>query len=57
MNIRTVDRLRLLVCLMKINLILAIEQNFGIQFDFDQLENLNSIAEITKALENDISNK
>jgi|TARA_B110000467_G_C17803047_1_gene206056 acyl carrier protein len=39
------------------NLILAIEQNFGIQFDFDQLENLNSIAEITKALENDISNK
>jgi len=39
------------------NLILAIEQNFGIQFNFDQLENLNSIAEITKALENDISNK
>jgi acyl carrier protein len=39
------------------NLILAIEQNLGIQFDFDQLENLNSIAEITKALENDISNK
>ena len=39
------------------NLILAIEQNFGIQFDFDQLENLNSIAEITKALENAISNK
>ena len=39
------------------NLILAIEQNFGIQIDFDQLENLNSIAEITKALENDISNK
>jgi acyl carrier protein len=39
------------------NLILAIEQKVGIQFDFDQLENLNSISEIKKALDNDLSNK
>ena len=39
------------------NLILAIEQKIGIQFDFDQLENLNSISEIKKALDNDLSNK
>ncbi len=39
------------------NLILAIEQKAGIQFDFDQLENLNSISEIRKALDNDLSNK
>ena len=39
------------------NLILAIEQKVGIQFDFDQLENLNSISEIQKALDNDLSNK
>ena len=39
------------------NLILAIEQKIGIQFDFDQLENLNSISEIKRALDNDLSNK
>ena len=39
------------------NLILAIEQKIGIQFDFDQLENLNSISEIKKALDNDLSKK
>ena len=37
------------------NLILAIETQYEIQFDMDELENLTSIASITKAIENALS--
>jgi len=37
------------------NLILAIETEFQIQFDMDDLENLTSISEIQKAIDNALS--
>ena len=37
------------------NLILAIEQKYGIQFYMEDLENLTSIKEIKKSLNNDFS--
>ena len=37
------------------NLILAIEQKYGIQFNIEDLENLTSIKEIKKSLNNDFS--
>lgn len=37
------------------NLILAIEQKYGIQFNMEDLENLTSIKEIKKSLDNDFS--
>ena len=37
------------------NLILAIEQNYQIQFDIETLEKLTSIKEIKRALEYDLS--
>jgi acyl carrier protein len=39
------------------NLILAIEQEYGIQFKMEDLENLTSIKEIKKSLNNDFSEK
>jgi len=37
------------------NLILAIETEFQIQFEMDDLENLTSISEIQKAIDNALS--
>ena len=37
------------------NLILAIEQKYGIQFNIEDLENLTSIKAIKKSLNNDFS--
>ena len=37
------------------NLILAIEQKYGIRFNMEDLENLTSIKEIKKSLNNDFS--
>ena len=37
------------------NLILAIEQKYGIQFNMEDLDNLKSVKEIKKLLDNDFS--
>ena len=37
------------------NLLLAVETEYKIQFDFDELENLTSVASIQKAIDNALS--
>lgn len=37
------------------NLILAIEQKYGIQFNMEDLDNLKSVKEIKRLLDNDVS--
>ena len=37
------------------NLILAIEQKYGIQFNMEDLDNLKSVKEIKRLLDNDFS--
>ena len=38
------------------NLILAVEQKYGIRFNMEDLENLKSVKEIKRLLDNDFSN-
>ena len=37
------------------NLILAVEQHYGVQFNLDDMEKIKSVREIIKALGNDFS--